>query len=293
MKLRIGINLGALPATEFPGVVARLEALRIDSLWLSEQLSTPALEPMTGLTYALARTNHLKVGTGLMILPGRNPVIFAKQLATLALLAPRRVLPVVGIAPFLRDEITAFPVGSSPRAAVFEEALQLIRRLLADERVAFDGQYFAVDGVGIGERPPYPLDIWLGGFSPEALCRVGRLGDGWLGGLITANEAGGSMTTINTAARDAGRSIDPEHFGIMIQMAMTEPAPSQLAALRAYRPSVDPAALLPVGWAAVRKAISDYADQGLSKFVIYPAVTGHTLDAFLDGFADELMPMQT
>jgi probable F420-dependent oxidoreductase len=293
MKIRIGVNLGALPATAFSRVIAKLETLHVDSLWLSEQLSTPALEPLTGLTYALARTDHLKVGTGLTILPGRNPVIFAKQLATLALLAPRRVLPIVGIAPFLRAEISAFPVGPHSRAAVFDEALQLIRRLLAEEQVTFDGQFFTVQGVGIGERPPYMLDIWLGGFSPPALRRAGRLGDGWLGGLITAKEAGPSIATINAAAHDAGRSIDPEHFGIMIQMAMTEPSPSQLAALRAYRPGVDPTALLPVGWNAVRRAISDYADQGLSKFVIYPAVTESTVDEFLDGFARELMPMQT
>ncbi len=293
MKIRIGINLGALPAACFPRVIAKLEALSVDSLWLSEQLSTPALEPLTGLTYALARTSHLKVGTGLTILPGRNPVIFAKQLATLALLAPRRVLPIVGIAPFLRAEISAFPVENHPRAAVFEEGLQLIRRLLSEEEVTFNGHFFTVDSVGIGERPAYKLDIWLGGFSPPALRRVGRLGDGWLGGLITAEEAGASVATITAAAHDAGRSIDPEHFGIMIQMPLAPPSTSQLAALRAYRPNTDPAALLPVGWKAVRRAIADYSDQGLSKFVIYPAVTENTVDEFLDEFARELMPLQT
>jgi probable F420-dependent oxidoreductase len=293
MKIRIGINFGALRAAHFARAVAALEEIHADSLWLSDQISTSALDPMTGLTYALARTDRLKVGTGLAILPGRNPVILAKQLASLALLAPRRVLPVFGVAPFLRSEISAFPVGHNRRAAVFDEALHLLRRLLAEDQVSFDGQYFAVDRVGIGERPNYPIDIWLGGFGQAALRRVGRHGDGWLGGLITAAEAGPAVAAIKAAADDADRCIDPEHFGIMIQMAVTEPSSGQLDALRAYRPGADPRALLPVGWSATRQLISDYADRGLSKFVIYPAVTETAIDDFLDGFARELMPMQT
>jgi probable F420-dependent oxidoreductase len=293
VKVRIGVNLGALRASAFARAVAKLELLRVDSLWLSEQLSTPALEPLTGMTYALAQTKQLKVGTGLAILPGRNPVLFAKQLATLALLAPRRVLPIVGLAPFLQSEVSAFPVGGHSRAAVFDEALLLLRRLLQEEHVTFSGQFFTVDGVGIGERPDYPLDIWLGGIGSAALRRVGRLGDGWLGGLITAREAEASVRTINDAAAEVGRVIDVEHFGLMIQMTLDEPSRSQLAALRSYRPDVDPAVLLPVGWEATRKVIADYTDQGLSKFVIYPAVTEGTVEAFLDGFARELMPLQT
>jgi probable F420-dependent oxidoreductase len=100
MKIRIGIGLGAAAGpVGFASAISHLEELGIDSLWLSEMVYGPMVEPFTGMTYALARTARLKVGTGVSVLPGRHPVLVAKQLATLAGLAPGRVLPVFGLRP--------------------------------------------------------------------------------------------------------------------------------------------------------------------------------------------------
>ena len=99
MKIRFGVGLGADTAPDqLAGIVDRLETSGVDSLWFSELVYSPAVDPMVGMAYALARTTRLKVGTSVAVLPGRHPVLVAKQLASLAALAPKRVLPVFGCA---------------------------------------------------------------------------------------------------------------------------------------------------------------------------------------------------
>src|SRR4051794_33081141 len=148
------------------------------------------------MAYALARTTNLKVGTGVAVLPGRHPVLVAKQLATLAGLAPRRVLPVFGLKPARPGELAAFPVPPGRRAAVFDESLTILRLLLSQDSVTFHGEFFSVESASVGPRPARPLDIWLGGSAPGALRRVGHLGDGWLASFLTPVEAGAGRQVI-------------------------------------------------------------------------------------------------
>ncbi|KPM53500.1 LLM class F420-dependent oxidoreductase [Frankia sp. CcI49] len=293
MKIRIGIGFASVSGGEFAERVDAMEKLGLDSLWLSEQLSTVAVDPLAGMAYALGRTSTLKVGTSVAVLPGRNPVLLAKQLATMAALAPRRVLPVLGLGPARAADRSAFPVPAGRRGAVFDEALLLVRRLLVEESVTFHGEFFDVTDLGIGDRPPRPLDIWLGGAAPAALRRIGRLGDGWLASLIDPAEAAAGISAINAAAAAAGREIDPEHFGLSLRVTFGELSASTVEALRARRPDGDPAELVPLGWAAARDLIARYVAAGVSKFVIYPAIGPAGWPEFLDGFVRELVPLQT
>src|SRR4051812_33080499 len=169
MKIRFGVSVGTATAvSDLGAIVDRLESLGVDSLWFSELVYTPTVDPIVGMTYALARTSHLKVGTSVAVLPGRNPVLVAKQLASLALLAPKRVLPAFGLRPASRAEWDLFPVPDGQRAAVFDESLQLLRRLLRETDVSFKGRFFDVTSASIGAVPTPPLDIWLGGSAPAA-----------------------------------------------------------------------------------------------------------------------------
>ena len=295
MKVRIGVSLGpaAVPAV-FADAVDRVEALGVDSLWLSEMVFGSLVEPFAGMAYALSRTSRLKAGTGVAVLPGRHPVLVAKQLASLAGLAPGRVLPVFGLQPARPAERGLFEVPAGRRAAVFEESLRLIRLLLTQEEVSFRGEFFTVDGAHIGPLPAKPLDIWLGGSAPGALSRVGRLADGWLGSLLTPQEARAARETIQAAAWGVGREVEADHFGISLAVAPGGGVPADLAtAIRQRRPGSDPAALVPVGWSAARRAIEQYVLAGISKFVIRPAAPPASLDGFLNDFARELMPLQT
>jgi probable F420-dependent oxidoreductase len=293
MKVRIGISLGPYATPEgLATAVGPLESAGVDSLWLSEVVYGDLVEPLIGMTYALARTSRLKVGTGVAVLPGRHPVLVAKELASLAALAPRRVLPVFGLRPARRPEIAAFPVQGS-RAAVFDESLQLLRLLLAQDEVSFSGQFFQVDGASVGPRPVKPLDIWLGGSAPEGLRRVGRLGDGWLGSFLTPAEARMAREQIQEAADAAGREIEPDHFGI--SLAVGQLTPDFARAVQNRRPGVDPATLAPATWTDARAMIEAYVDAGLSKFVVRPAAPpagAAAIGGFIDEFTAEMLPLE-
>ncbi len=179
MKVRIGISLGpGGTPSGFGDAVDQLEQAGVDSLWLPENVYGSLIDPFTGMAFALSRTSHLKAGSGISVLPGRHPVLVAKQLASLAGLAPGRVLPVFGLRPARQEERALFPVPAGRRAEVFDEALTLLRMLLTSETVSFEGEFFTVSGARIGPLPAKPVDIWLGGSAPAGLRRVGRLADG-------------------------------------------------------------------------------------------------------------------
>lgn len=294
MKVRIGVSLGqGGTPDEFEAALGLLEAAGVDSLWLPEHVYGPAVEPFTGMTFALAKTTRLKAGSGISVLPGRHPVLVAKQLASLAGLAPGRVLPVFGLQPAQPAERALFPVPPGQRAAVFDEALTLMRLMLTGDEITFHGAFFTVEGASIGPRPAKPLDIWLGGSAPAGLRRVGRLADGWLGSLLTPDEARAAVATINAAADQAGRAVDQDHFGTSLAVAFGGIPGPLAAAIRRRRPDADPAALIADGWAGARGMISALTDAGLSKFVVRPAVPPKSLGDFIAEFADELMPLQT
>jgi len=290
--VRIGISLGpAGTPGEFVGAVDLLEQAGVDSLWLSEITYSPLVEPFTGMAFALARTRRLKAGTGVSVLPGRHPVLVAKQLASLAGLAPGRVLPVFGVLPAQPAERALFDVPDGRRAAVFDESLELIRLLLTAERVSFDGEFFTVSDATVGTLPAKPLDIWLGGSAPAGLRRIGRLADGWLGSLLTPAEAGAAVKVIQEAAAEVGREVEDDHFGLSLPVTFDGiPAPL-LASINRRRPEADPATLVAPGWDGARRMIGQYVEAGLSKFVVRPANPG-PFGPFLDGFVRELLPIQ-
>jgi probable F420-dependent oxidoreductase len=293
MKVRIGVSLGAAggPAG-FADAVDLLEQAGVDSLWLPEVVYSPVVEPFTGMAFALSRTTRLKVGTGISVLPGRHPVLVAKQLASMAGLAPGRVLPVFGLQPAQAAERVLFPVPEGRRAAVFDESLRLLRLMLTSKTVSFEGEFFTVAGASVGVLPAKPLDIWLGGSAPGGLRRVGRLADGWLGSLLTPAEAGAAVATIQEAAADAGRAVELDHFGLSVPVALDGIPDALLASIRRRRPEADPAALVPAGWDGARRLIEQYVEAGLSKFVIRPAGQVASFGSFADDFIRELVPLQ-
>jgi len=294
MKVRVGISLGAAGVPGgFADAVDELERRGVDSLWLSEIVYGAMVEPFVGMAYALSRTDRLKVGTGVSVLPGRHPVLVAKELASLAGLAPGRVLPVFGLRPARTDELPLFPARPGRRAALFDESLQLLRLVLENDSVSFAGEFFTVEGVSIGPQPAKPLDIWLGGMAPAALQRIGRLGDGWLGSFITPAEAGPARAAIQEAAATAGREVEADHFGVSLAVATEGIPPELIAAARQRRPDADPASLIAASWPDARRMIEEYVAAGLSKFVIRPAAPQPTAGRFIDQFVSEMLPLQT
>jgi probable F420-dependent oxidoreductase len=302
MKVRIGI--GTVPPADRAGtpglaeLVAECEAHGVDSVWLSDLVSAgETVDPLVGLAYAAARSEHLKLGTGTLVLAGRNPAVVASQLAGLAALAPGRILPTFGLRPARHAERTHYGVPPGRRAAVFEESLQLVRALLSQPAVTFHGEFFHLDEASVAPLPSKPLDLWLTGQAPAAMRRAGRFADGWLGSQLTPSEAARCRAQIETAAAEAGREIEEDHYGVSLVVAPPgtgehdiEGAVARAASRRPDLP--DPDVLVSRGWNAARAELHRFVEAGMTKFVVRSAGPVRSRRDFLDQFSSELGPLQ-
>ena len=131
----------------------------------------------------------------------------------------------------------------------------------------------------------------MGGSSPAAFRRIGTLADGWLGSFLTPAEARAGREAIERAAEQAGRHIEPDHFGISLAVTDGELPAELVAAVRSRRPDVDPGELIAAGWDQLHRQLDAYLDAGLTKFVIRPAGAA-PLDGFIDRFVAELVGRQ-
>jgi probable F420-dependent oxidoreductase len=287
MKIRIGTILGIDGGTDpgtFAEAVAAMESLGFDSLWLAELTSRPTPDPIVGLTFAAARTTRLKLGTGVLVLPGRNPAVVAKQLASLDRLSGGRLLVAFGLGLPDPSERAAFPIANGSRGQAFDAAFDVVRRYLAGEEV---------NGVTVRPAPvQQPLDLWVGGSAQAALVRAGRKADGWLPSLVTPQEAAEGRRVIEAEAERAGRRIDPEHFGASLSYGDGDIPEILLASIARRRPGVDPATLVPRSLDAARQRLEEFIDAGFSKFVVRPGGPPASWPSALEAMAEALLPLQ-
>src|SRR5436309_11220776 len=293
MKIRIGVGAGNTSSTPdaLAELVRGLDDLGFDSLWLSEVLTAPVLDPVVGLAWAAANNPRLKLGTT-MLLPGRHVLRLAKQLASLDVLSRGRLL--VTLVPGLTyaPERDAIGVDPKRRGAVIDEALPLLRRLWAGETVSHEGIAGSFHDVKLSPLPvQQPLEVWLGGTVPAALERCGRLSDEWLPSLCTPEQAAAGRVVIEEAAAKAGRTISPEHFGVSIGYATRPIDPATARVMAARRPRA--LELTPVGLPALRKLVEQFIAVGFSKFVLRPAVAPTSWRAELEALAAAVGELQT
>ena len=300
MKVRIGYGLGTgthLNDGGFAEVVDTLERLRFDSLWFSERIGGDAPDPLVAMSYAAGRTTRLKFGMSVMVLPGRNPVVLAKELATLDRLSDGRLLPAFGLGVANPHEQQAFGVERADRAKIFDEALKVMRSCWANETTTFHGEHFHYDALRVLPKPKQqPLEVWLGGIAPSELKRVGRLADGWLPSFVTPAEVAAARPIIEQVAAEHDREVPADHFGALIPYSHG-PLPDALAAgLAARRPDVDLTEMVPRGWDALLALIDRFVEVGTTKFVVLPIVEPngpHGWTTELEAAAQILLPRQT
>jgi probable F420-dependent oxidoreductase len=296
LKIRVGIGLGTMTTAGIPdrftGIVDRCEELGFDSLWMSERIGAPTPDPLIALAVAAGRTRKLKLGTSVLILPGRNPIVLAKELATLDVLSGGRFLPGVGLGAVNPPEQRAFGVERTERGRRHDEALELMRKCWTGEVISHVGEFYSVDDVQVLPRPHQDtLDVWLGGIAPSELRRVGRIGDGWLPSFCSPADIVESLPIIEQAAADAGRTMDPEHYGALIAYCDGE-LPSRIVDLIALRrPDVDPRSVVPTR-AGLPALIHEFIDTGVSKFVVLPLGGDVDAESELGDLAQELLPLE-
>lgn len=300
-KIRIGVMPGPWPegaagAERLWRLADLCEGSAVDSLWLSDRLLAPTLEPLTAIAAVAARTRRLKFGTAVLVLPFRSPLLAAKTLATLDVLSEGRVFPAVGVGLDQRREWEAAGVPAGSRGRRTDEAIEVIRRLWVEDEVTYEGSYFRLDRVRLMPRPVQAPPLWVGGTTEAALRRAGRLSDGWLASLIAPEAFGRAVERIQAHAAAAGRAIDADHFGTIIPFVLAASPAEGWRAAQPYLPRdrADEATLraaTAVGPPeAIAATIDRYVARGGSKFVLRPAGAPAAMLDQLARLAEEVIP---
>ncbi len=296
MKVRIGVGMGvasAGAAASFTQLVDDVDDLGFDSIWLPEVLTAPTLDPLVALSVAAAHNPRVKLGTT-MLLPGRNPVRLAKELATLDVLSGGRLLCTFVPGLPRGPETGAAGVAGPDKGAMMDEMLPLLRELWSGAAVTHQGRAGRFDGVTVSPRPTQePLEFWTGGMVPAALRRCGRFADGWLPSTCTPAEVAAGRLVVEDAAAREGRSISSEHFGVSLAYASEPLSPNALRAVGSARRGVDPTEVVPVGIAGLRAMLEEFLAVGFSKFVVRPLVEPPSWRAELESMAEGILDLQT
>lgn len=278
LSVRVGVGLSPLapgpPDRVFWEMVETLEEVGYDSLWLNDSPGRlGSVAPLPTLAAVAARTERLKLGTNVLVLPHRNPVVLARELATLDVLSGGRLLPAGGLGVDLPRELEATGVARAERGPRVEESVAVIKALWGGEPVTHRGRFWSFTDVSLQPKPTRPrIELWLGGRAPAALRRIGRVADGWLASFAGPVQVGEGIATIRAAAAEAGRSIDEDHYGATIFSAPSAeelPPPGDLL-LDRLRPGLDRADHVAVGAVETRALLERFLAVGATKFVLNP-----------------------
>ena len=255
-SLRIGAKLpnsGPLPLrVGVPALAARLEAAGFDSLWVSDHIVMPAavesfypfaedgkvtwsteapyLDALVALALAAASTRRVELGTAVLVLPLRNPVQFAKQAASIDVASGGRLQLGVG-AGWLAEEFAALGVPFEGRGARLEEWIAIARDCWTGRPAGSASErYVLPPGMVCLPAPARPLPLLVGGHSPAALRRAGRVGDGWLAQqalpALDPGELARGVATMRAAAARAGR--DPAALRTVLRIVEASGRAAQL-----------------------------------------------------------------
>ncbi len=283
MSVRIGLGAALLPETtpaSFFRWVDLCEESEVDSIWLSERLASrqPALEPMTAMAAIAGRTERIKFGMNVVLLPLRDPLVLAKECATIDYLSGGRLLPAFGVGALNAPEWRATGREPRGRGTIADEMIDLIARLWAEDEVTFEGEHFRYEGASIAPKPvQQPLPLWIGGSSEAAIARTALRGSGWLAGIQTPAQVAPVVAKIKAASAKAGRAIDEDHYGAGFPFrfgSWEDEAIERTAKAYGRFAALDPKALFAVGGAddIVARA-QEYVAGGISKFVLRPLAT--------------------
>jgi len=172
------------------------------------QPSTPIPDPLIWLAYVASVTTSIRLATGILILPQRNPVVLAKELATLDLMSEGRVELGIGVG-WLREEFEALGVPWERRGARTDEYVAAMRSLWASDGASFEGEFASFTRVSSNPKPAQSqIPIVIGGHSRAACERAGRLGDGFFPGKGSPAELREMVDIVRQTAADHGRDAE-------------------------------------------------------------------------------------
>jgi probable F420-dependent oxidoreductase len=222
------INSHACAEPQAAARIATLaESLGYDSLWAGEHVVVPSprvdpspmepdepiLDPLVALAHVAAHTERIKLGTGVIILPQRNPLVLAKQVASLDVLSVGRLILGIGVA-YLEPEMRAIGVPMEGRGARADEYLAAMRALWEQDAPSFSGHHVDFDGVDAHPRPVQrPLPVVVGGHTRAAHRRAARSADGWYGFMVGLRAMAEQRELMRAAIEETGRER-PLHVSV-------------------------------------------------------------------------------
>ena len=286
-----------MDADAFWEIVDTAEALRWDSIWLSERLSGDLVDPVAAMAAIAGRTQKLKFGPSVLVLPGRNPVVLAKELATIDVLSRGRLVVAFGLGSDFPSEHGAFGVKRSDRASMTDEGAELIVRLWTSEHVTHHGRHFHVEDLTLLPKPvkkPFP-DVWFGGHSEAAARRVGRLGTGWLPSFVAPSEYAGRVELIKRVAAEHGREIEDDHYGALFSFCFASSREEARRLAEPYmlrrRADIDYDGFSAFGTPDEMADLLDrYIEAGATKFAVRPACPPEMMQEQLEILGREIVP---
>jgi len=210
-------------------VAQKAEALGFDSLWVPDHVVIPTtiqsrypynesgrfpmppeqgfLEPIAALGFLAGATKRVRLGTWVLVLPHRNPIVTAKMFATLDVLSGGRIMLGAGIG-WMEEEVSLLGAPFKQRSALSDEYLRAMKELWTNPDPHFEGKFVRFNGIKCEPKPlQTPLPVWIGGHSPRAMRRVAEFGDGWVAVPKSVAVFKETYENLKIAADKAGRDI--------------------------------------------------------------------------------------
>jgi probable F420-dependent oxidoreductase len=286
----IGVNLPNYSRLGYRDAIVAIaqsaEALGYASLWTNDHVLIPTsrpepfgnvLESLTTLSYLAASTNHIQLGTGILVLPQRDPLLVAKQAATISHLSGGRLSLAVGVG-YIKEEYGYLRADFNNRGRLANEYVSAMRELFESDTPEFHGQHIDYADVLFSPRPSPRIPILVGGDSPAALKRAATLGDGWYGLWQSPDQVRAAIAQINAIGRKA-------QFEVSVRVLTRVGGPV---------PDSDSETTLQGDVDAIVQKIQRYSDAGVDRIVI--ELVSSELDDFLrqlNRFANEITPRIT
>jgi probable F420-dependent oxidoreductase len=239
------------------------------------------LEPLAALSFVAARTKRVGLGTSVLVLPYRNPVLVASQAATLHLLSRDRLILGVGTG-WMREEFEALGLDPAERGARTDEHIEVLRTLWRDDPASFEGRFTSFDDVVLGLPPRGSTPpVWVGGNTRPALRRALRHGDGWHGFEVYAEDMGAIRAQLEELGDELGR--DPAALELSVVRGMVPPAREDESFIEGRRN-------LGASGPEMVEELGRYAEARVGLVLVQVSLLAPLMPEGLEWFAAEVMP---
>ena len=284
MAIGIGMGTSVFPfdnARDYFKWVDKCEAGKVDSIWQTDRLVSKEsmLECLSAMAILAGYTESIRFGMNVASIAIRDPLVTAKQCATIDYISGGRLLPAFGLGSKISRDYTATNISTKGRGKKADEALEIVARLWAEDSVTFHGEHFSYKDAVITPKPANgSIPLWIGGSSQIAVKRTARIGTGWLGGIDSPETAGAVVSGVKEALKNTEREIDDDHYGATLLFRFgNQEDRSVLSTTKGItaRMGKNARRYYVVGnTSEIVERIKEFIDVGCQKFVLLPMASG-------------------